>query len=117
MILLSDDYQGKNFCKSYVFDVLARTEIEYNLDLIISKEEIKIVQDTALEEKSELLLSQIEIKNNKLLEFISEKQFLDLLEDKNRKTIDSVISNLDQGETLTDENLRNLINKLAQNLT
>ena len=56
LILLNDNYQGKELSKSYVFDVLARTEIEDSLDLKMSRQEIESVLNTCLTEEENLSL-------------------------------------------------------------
>ncbi len=117
LILLSNDYQGEDLCKSYIFDVLARTEIKDNLELTISQEEIKSIQSTSLEEKATLLFSNMENASNKLLSFIYEKQFLDGFRTHSKPMINSEVSKLEGKDILTDEDYRNLVNALSQNFT
>lgn len=111
VVLLSDNYNGKEFKYLYSYNVLERKYLDVNYDLEISPDEI----NQALSGKFDNLI--FSKKNNQLLGFIHKKQTLDHLSELNNSTIKNILSQVPEGELIPEEVWNNLLEQIALNFT
>ena len=109
LVLMSKNYIGEDFYKSYCFDVLSRTEIESSINLSLSKEEvIKIV------EIKENKVDELKGALNKLMKFIHQKQIDDCITNMVKKNVDTCFQGLTEGSVISDEIIIKLIDNLSE---
>lgn len=111
LILMSDNYTGKDFQHSYEFDVLNRNKVESSININLLRD---IVIETVKNQK--INLNNLHYEIQKLWLFIVEKQSKDCINGIIQNSINTAFEGVTEGKVVNDEDFHLLIETLSENI-
>ena len=111
IVILNNNYEGRNIEFSYFYDILNQEEINKNYRIDISKKSIK----TTIRDKN-IPIDKIKNQYNKILKIISEQQNSKHIKEMVSQAIKNSLEKYPKGETITPEMIEELNNELMKRI-
>ncbi|NEQ20706.1 MAG: HNH endonuclease [Microcoleus sp. SIO2G3] len=111
LVLLCDEYTGKEFQSTYSFDLLERVEIERNLHLDISKDEISSILGERV-----IPVEHLREKLDNIYKFTKQKQDYEHMNLLATESVDNCLGGLPEGTIFTEKLMRELIENFLEKM-
>lgn len=109
LVLMSENYTGRDFQKSYCFDVLSRSPVKSTINLNLPRETaLKVI------ELKENKLDEFKDALNRLMALIKKKQVDTCISNIIQKNIEISFQNITEGSVANEETIRAFIENLSK---
>lgn len=108
LVILSDDYNGNDFCKAYSFDVINRVQIEPNVNLNLCKNSIIEIKESQQENINKFKNALYE-----LMLCIDEKQSKEHISNIVQTSIENLFKDIEEGAIISEVSYQEFIDDLS----
>jgi hypothetical protein len=112
IVLLNDNYIGRDIYTSYCYDVIGRNRVARSVNLDLNREQVKGIIQTEKDPTDDLL-----DEYNKLIPLILEKQDSDHISEMIDRALDRSLKKYPEGTIITKSMVKELIDALMDEIT